>query len=177
MLTSHYPVHGSVHGVALADDPCVISAVLRERLGSGEMRPPSVLLIDGGKGQLSAAMNVLSDLGLDRTVAPLALAKRDETIFTPEKEIQLPRTSPTLTLLRRQRDEAHAFALLSHRWLRHSKELSSVLDGCGLTADEQARLRSAFGSASALRAATDAEIPDHVGEGCSADPKLPSQPN
>ena len=49
-----------VHGVAPADDPGAISAVLRERLGSGEMRPPSVLIIDGGKGQLSAAMNVLS---------------------------------------------------------------------------------------------------------------------
>ena len=91
--------------------------------------------------------------------------------------IVLPRTDPTLTLLRRQRDEAHAFALLSHRLLRASSATDaggsyaqSVLDGCGLTASEQVRLRASFGSARALRSASLEEIGAVLGEGSSADP-------
>jgi len=93
--------------------------------------------------------------------------------------IVLPRTDPTLTLLRRQRDEAHAFALLSHRLLRASSATDaggsytqSVLDGCGLTAAEQVQLRASFGSARALRTASLEEIGAILGEGSSADPTL-----
>ena len=163
-----------IHGVTPADDYGAIEAALREHLGSDVKRPPSVLLIDGGKGQLSAAMAVLSELGLEDTVAPLALAKREEEIFLPRvsQPIVLPRTSPTLTLLRRQRDEAHAFALLSHRLLRASNQLTSVLDGCGLSMMEQATLRSSFGSASALRAASVGEVGEVLGEGSSIDARL-----
>ena len=119
-------------------------------------------------------MRIPIPIAAEDRVAPLALAKREEELYTPDRAspVQLPRTSPTLTLLRRQRDEAHAFALLSHRFLRHSKELASVLDGCGLTGEEQARLRSRFGSARALRAATADEVAAAVGAGCGVEPRL-----
>ena len=67
-----------IRGVAPADDTGAISAALREHLGSGARPPPSVLLIDGGKGQLSAALTVLNELGLGDTVGLLAIAKREE---------------------------------------------------------------------------------------------------
>ena len=67
-----------IHGVTPADDTGAISAALREHLGSGARPPPSVLLIDGGKGQLSAALTVLNELGLRDTVGLLAIAKREE---------------------------------------------------------------------------------------------------
>jgi len=111
-----------------------------------------------------------------RGVVALALAKREEEIYLPgaSEPLVLPRSSPTLTLLRRQRDEAHAYALLSHRRLRASAELASVLDGCGLAAAEQSALRASFGSASALRAASVDELRSALGEGCAADPRLVS---
>ena len=67
-----------IHGVTPADDTGAISAALREHLGSGARPPPSVLLIDGGKGQLSAALTVLNELGLRDTMGLLAIAKREE---------------------------------------------------------------------------------------------------
>ena len=67
-----------IRGVAPADDTGAISAALREHLGSGARPPPSVLLVDGGKGQLSAALTVLNELGLGDTVGLLAIAKREE---------------------------------------------------------------------------------------------------
>lgn len=163
-----------IRGVTPADDYGAIEAALREHLCSAERPPPGLLLIDGGKGQLSAATAVLSELGLQEAVAPLALAKREEEIYLPHRDVPvvLPRTSPTLTLLRRQRDEAHAFALLSHRRLRASSLLSSVLDGVGLRAAEQAQLRAAYGSASALRAASIEGVGAALGEGASVDPRL-----
>ena len=164
-----------IHGVTPADDYGAIEAALREHLGPDSTRPPpGLLLIDGGKGQLSAAMNVLSELGLQNTVAPLSLAKREEEIYLPDSSepIVLPRTSPTLTLLRRQRDEAHAFALLNHRLLRASSRLTSVLDGCGLNLEEQTKLRATFGSASALRVASADDVGSALGEGSSVDPLL-----
>jgi len=70
------------------------------------------LLVDGGKAQLSAARGVLRELGLEGDVAVLALAKREEELFLPgaAAPLALARTSPTLTLLRRQRDEARPAA-------------------------------------------------------------------
>jgi len=115
-----YPISGA----APADDPGAIAEVLRARLGDGAaglgLARPDCLLIDGGKAQLSAACGVLRELGLESEVAVLALAKREEELYVPGRSapIALAEFSPTLTLLRRQRDEAHATALLSHRTLR-----------------------------------------------------------
>ena len=80
---------------------------------------PDLILIDGGKGQLSAAYEALRELGLERLVA-VGIAKQEELLFTRDRAegIALPRESPALRLLQRIRDEAHRFAVTFHRQSR-----------------------------------------------------------
>ena len=101
-----------VEGAGPADDLAAIAETLRARLGGAGGAWPDCLLVDGGKAQLSAARGVLRELGLEGDVAVLALAKREEELFLPgaAAPLALARTSPTLTLLRRQRDEARPAA-------------------------------------------------------------------
>ena len=90
---------------------------------------PDLVLIDGGKGQLSAALEVMLELGLDDI--PLAsLAKENEWLFVPHtpEPIILPRTSQALYLVQRMRDEAHRFAITYHRNLRSKSSLGSPID-------------------------------------------------
>ena len=77
---------------------------------------PDLILIDGGKGQLTAAYAALRELGLERLVA-VGIAKQEELLFTRDRVegIALPRESPALRLLQRIRDEAHRFAVTFHR--------------------------------------------------------------
>jgi excinuclease ABC subunit C len=88
------------------------------------------VLIDGGKGQLGAAIGALSEAGLDGAVAVVSLAKREEELFTPwaSGPICLPPDDPGLLLLQRVRDEAHRFALGFHRAKRASQTTLSLLD-------------------------------------------------
>ena len=80
---------------------------------------PDLVLIDGGKGQLSAAYAALEELGLGRLIA-VGIAKKEELLFTRDREdaIALPRESPALLLIQRIRDEAHRFAVTFHRQSR-----------------------------------------------------------
>ena len=90
---------------------------------------PDLVLIDGGKGQLSAALGVLLELGLDDI--PLAsLAKENEWLYVPHtpEPIVLPRNSQALYLVQRIRDEAHRFAITYHRNLRSKSSLRSPID-------------------------------------------------
>jgi excinuclease ABC subunit C len=91
---------------------------------------PDLILIDGGKGQLSAALQALRTSGLKLHVPVIGLAKRLEEIFIPGKRrpILLPANSPSLFLLQRIRDEAHRFAITFHRKLRLKKLTESQLD-------------------------------------------------
>lgn len=91
---------------------------------------PDLLLIDGGKGQLNVACNVLAEFGLTERVPVAALAKRIEEIFLPERSqpILLPRRSEALYLVQRVRDEAHRFAITSHRTRRRKMSLASRLE-------------------------------------------------
>lgn len=86
---------------------------------------PDLILIDGGRGQLSTAVAVLKSLGLYESIPVISLAKREEVVYTPdaEKPIKLPRRSPALRLLQQVRDESHRFALSYHQKLRKSKVL------------------------------------------------------
>lgn len=116
--------------------------------------PPSLILIDGGPGQLGRAVKVLNELDLDIPI--LGLAKRMEEIHLPgqPEPLRIPRDEPALHLLRRVRDEAHRFAITYHRQLRGKSMIDSVLDsveGIG-PARKRALLRS-FGSLKKLRAA------------------------
>jgi len=81
---------------------------------------PDLIVIDGGKGQLNAALAVLDEFGLSDTVPVIALAKREDVIFMPgvSEPIKLDRASLALHLLQRARDEAHRFAVSYQRTLR-----------------------------------------------------------
>lgn len=116
---------------------------------------PDLVLIDGGKGQLSSALAALDRLGLDLPAA--GLAKREEEVFVPGRSaaLVLPRRHAGLRLLQRARDEAHRFGLKHHRKARGKRALESPLLAVpGLGAARVKTLLSAFGSAEAVLAAT-----------------------
>ncbi|MGO9207276.1 MAG: excinuclease ABC subunit UvrC [Candidatus Limnocylindrales bacterium] len=123
-------------------------------------RMPDLLLIDGGKGQVSAAKEVLDELGLHDL--PLAgIAKQREELFLPgvHEPIVLPGTSPALHLVQRLRDEAHRFAITYHRALRGRRQTSSALEEVpGLGPKRRRALLHAFGSVKRMREATVEEI-------------------
>jgi excinuclease ABC subunit C len=89
---------------------------------------PNLIIIDGGKGQLSSAIEVLRSLGLDY-IRTVGLAKKEEEIFFPDdkKPLILDRKSPELFLIQRIRNEAHRFAITYHRKLRSKRSLKSKL--------------------------------------------------
>lgn len=126
---------------------------------------PDLIVIDGGKGQVSAAYNALRDVGLERLVA-IGLAKQEELIFTRDREdgIALPRESPALHLLQRIRDEAHRFAVTFHRTRRTRSDLRSALDDVpGIGAARRRQLLTRFGSVAGVRRASRDELEAVVG--------------
>jgi excinuclease ABC subunit C len=126
---------------------------------------PDLVLIDGGKGQLGAAVEALDELGLgDQPVA--SLAKREELIFVRGRSqpIALPRASPVLQLVQRVRDEAHRFAVGFHRQRRSKRTLHSELDDIpGIGPAKRRKLLSAFGSLRGVRGASEADLATVVG--------------
>lgn len=121
---------------------------------------PSLVVIDGGKGQLSSALEVIRGLGLD-DLPVVGLAKREEEIFKPHQSesIMLDREGAALHLIQRIRDEAHRFAITYHRKLRGKRNLVSVLDhveGIGLKRRQE--LWKAFKTLDAMRAASVEEL-------------------
>ena len=122
--------------------------------------PPNLVVIDGGRGQLNAALAALADLGLS-DVNAVGLAKRFEEVYLPDREepVRIPRGSEALYLLQHVRDEAHRFAITYHRTLRGRKTTASALDrvpGIGETRKKQ--LLRAFGSVRRILAATEEEL-------------------
>jgi excinuclease ABC subunit C len=116
---------------------------------------PDLVLIDGGKGQLNAAREVLDEAGL-ADVPIFGLAKRNEELFRPgvSKPILLPRDSPTMFLVQRVRDEAHRFAITRHRARRGKAALRSKLDVVpGLGPARKRALLRRFGSVEGIREA------------------------
>ena len=119
--------------------------------------PPQLLLVDGGKGQLSVAVRVLEELGLADEIPVASLAKRFEEVYVPGEAdpIRLPRQSEALYLLQRIRDEAHRFAITFHRELRGKRMTTSVLDGIsGLGEVRRKRLVKELGGIKAVKAAS-----------------------
>ena len=152
------------------DDYAAMAEVVRRRLmnlvkeesgpsndASSFSYPPQLLLVDGGKGQLSATVAVLKELNLFERIPVASLAKRNEEIFLPGKSepVILPRNSESLYLLQRIRDESHRFAITYHRQLRKKAMKDAVLDGvAGLGPSRRARLIKEFGSINKIRQAT-----------------------
>ncbi len=121
---------------------------------------PSLVVIDGGKGQLSSALEVINGLGL-HDLPVVGLAKREEEIFKPHQSesILLERDSAALHLIQRIRDEAHRFAITYHRKLRGKRNLVSVLDHVdGIGTKRRQELWKTFKTMEAMRAASVEEL-------------------
>ncbi len=126
---------------------------------------PDLILIDGGKGQLSAAYAALEELGLSSLVA-VGLAKKEELVFTRDRDepLALPRSSPALLLLEQVRDEAHRFAVTFHRQARRMRDMRSELDAVpGVGPRRRRALLTAFGSLAGLRRASREDLTAIVG--------------
>jgi excinuclease ABC subunit C len=131
---------------------------------------PELVLVDGGKGQLGAAVGALEELGLGEQPV-VSLAKREELIFVRGREqpIALPKTSPVLQLVQRVRDEAHRFAIGYHRQVRSRRTIASELDDVpGIGPAKRRKLLSAFGSLRGVRGASEAELAGVVGKASAA---------
>ena len=135
--------------------------------------PPNLIVVDGGKGQLSASYEVLEALGLEEEIPIVSLAKQFEEVFVPgqSKPIRIPRQSEALYLLQRLRDESHRFAINYHRQLRGKRMTKSALDDIpGLGPARKARLLKELGSVKAVKQASQEDLldlawlPDEVGQ-------------
>ncbi len=162
-----------------ADDYAMMQEVLRRRfrhaleareeqsaLAPGKKRDesfavlPDLILIDGGKGQLNAALEVLQEYGLDN-LAVASLAKQREELFIPAQSepVILPRDSQALYLVQRVRDEAHRFAVSYHRTVRRKRGLASQLEEVpGIGPKRRQALLQHFGSIEAVRQANVDEL-------------------
>jgi excinuclease ABC subunit C len=126
---------------------------------------PDLVVIDGGKGQLSAAYAALEDLGLANLVA-IGIAKKEELLYTRDSNdpIALAPNAPALLLIQQIRDEAHRFAVTFHRRARTMRDLSSELDYVpGVGSRRRRLLLSRFGSVAGVRRATREDLVAAVG--------------
>jgi excinuclease ABC subunit C len=154
------------------DDFAMMAEVIRRRFArsleqeqNGARRyrfayPPNLVVIDGGRGQLGAAVHAMQELGVEG-VTTVSLAKRMEEVFVPDspEPIRIPRTSEALYLLQQVRDEAHRFALTYHRLRRGKRMTASVLDPVpGLGEVRRKKLLRHFGSVKAMREASIDEL-------------------
>ena len=122
---------------------------------------PDLLVVDGGRGQLNVALEVLDEFGLRSDIPAIGLAKREEEIILPDKPdpIKLPPTSPALRLVVHIRDEAHRFAVSYHRKLRGKSSVASVLDSIpGIGPRRRRALLRRFGSLEGIRRASVDEL-------------------
>ena len=121
---------------------------------------PDLMVIDGGKGQLSAAISAAAAVGVTE-VPIVSLAKREEEVFIPGRPeaLRLPRRSPSLRLLQRARDEAHRFGLAYNRKRRTQRTITSeLLNIPGIGATRRRLLLERFGSLAGVRTASAAEL-------------------
>ncbi|HEY8848841.1 MAG TPA: excinuclease ABC subunit UvrC, partial [Thermoanaerobaculia bacterium] len=126
---------------------------------------PDMILIDGGRGQLNAALTALNKLGVEG-VTIAGLAKREEEIYVPEREepLRLDRHDPALQLLQMVRDETHRFAVSSHRRRRSKRTLHSELDDLPGIGDKRRRLLiERFGSVSGVKQASEQDLINVLG--------------
>ncbi len=152
-----------------ANDYAMLQEVLKRRFkhidksgappGDAWSMVPDLILIDGGKGQLNAALAALKETGVD--VALISLAKENEEIFLPRRKspLVLPKSSPGLQLLQRLRDEAHRFAVSYFSSVHRRKAFTSALDGVpGIGPRRKTALIRQFGSVQRIREASVEEL-------------------
>jgi len=166
--TAHYR-RFRIKAVPGADDYAMMQEMLRRRFKRGVIARsdsdeassqkdswtimPDLILIDGGKGHLNAALEVRRELGID-SIPMASLAKENEEVFMPGKAnpVDIPRDSPALHILQRARDEAHRFAISYHRKLRRKQGVTSILDDIpGIGPKRKKALLKRFGSVQAIK--------------------------
>jgi excinuclease ABC subunit C len=152
--------------VEAADDYAMIQETLRRRFKRGVTGEgawgiiPDLVLIDGGRGQLNAALEVRQELQLD-SIPMVSLAKEREEIFVPgeSRPVNIPKDSPALHILQRARDEAHRFAVSYHRKLRSKESVASALDSIPSIGPKRKKaLLKKFGSVEAIKRASLEEL-------------------
>ena len=155
--------HFKIKGKQRQDDFTMMREILGRyflRIREEELDPPDLVVVDGGKGQLSSAVAELKSLGFaDQQI--IGLAKRLEEVFLPEMSaaITIPRSSPGLMLLKRIRDEAHRFAIEYNRKVRTKRTIKSQLDDIpGVGPARREALLKQFGSVKRLKEAAVEEI-------------------
>ncbi|HEX2832097.1 MAG TPA: excinuclease ABC subunit UvrC [Thermoanaerobaculia bacterium] len=127
---------------------------------------PDLILIDGGRGQLNAALAALKKLGIEEILIA-GLAKREEEIYLPDREetVRLDRHDPALQILQMVRDETHRFSVSSHRRRRRKRTLHSELDDLpGIGAKRKRLLLERFGSVSAIKQASAQDLVNVLGQ-------------
>jgi len=152
--------------VAGVNDYAMMQEILRRRFKraiaseTGWANMPDLILIDGGKGHLNAALEVRQELRLD-SIPIVSLAKENEEVFIPGKPepVDIPKDSPALHILQRARDEAHRFAISYHRRLRYKEGVTSILDDIlGIGPKRKKALLHKFSSVEAIKDASTEEI-------------------
>lgn len=152
-------------------------AAVGSRKAESWRQMPDLVIIDGGKGQLNAALKVMQELGIEG-VSVIGLAKQEEEIFLPQQtaSLRLPKTSEALKLLQRIRDEAHRFGITYHRTLRVKKGLASQLDSIqGIGPRRRRALLARFGSLDKIREASVEELMTVAGMTRAAAQRLKEQ--
>lgn len=132
-----------------------------DKNGESFKEKPDLIVIDGGKGQLSSCYEILKLFGLENEIEMISLAERIEEVFVPENQIPiiLKIASAELKLLQRLRDEAHRFAITFHRSLRAKTQVSTELDNIkGLGKTKVAALLKAFGTSENVKNASVEEL-------------------
>lgn len=161
--------HYNIQGVAAGDDYGAMREVLDRRyrkVVAGEGKLPDLIMIDGGKGQVSSARSILEELGLGG-IALLGVAKGEERkpgleqLIVPGREepLRLPKDHPGLHLIQQIRDEAHRFAITGHRGRRGKVRRTSTLESiAGIGAKRRQKLLARFGGLKGLAAASVDEL-------------------
>ena len=154
-----------------SNDFAMLEETLTRRLSRNDWQTPDLLIIDGGKGQLSSTMKAVRLASLAHgkpfiDIPIISIAKQEEEIFLPGKteSIRLPYDSPALYLIQRMRDEAHRFTITYHRSLRSKEHIKSALDEVpGIGPKTKKLLIKTFGSVKGIKSASDEELEKVIG--------------
>jgi excinuclease ABC subunit C len=162
--------HFNIRTVVGPDDFASMEEVIYRRYKRAleENQPlPQLIVIDGGKGQLTSALNSLKALGLDKQIPVIGIAKRLEEIYFPDDSIPLylDKRSPSLRIIQQIRDEAHRFGITHHRKRRGKATIKSSLSGIkGIGENTIQKLLTTFGSVERLKNTPEGEIEKVIGK-------------